>query len=1081
MRANIKKRIGAGAAALLMAVSPGMPWQTAAAGSLAMAAPAGSEITADQAGETEAAAADAASRTEQTIVIGSEEEFLEFAAECTLDAWSRDKYVILERDLDLTGYEFSGIPSFGGVFDGGGHRIGGYELEAAEPVCGLFRYVQTGAVVERLTVSGTVYGQEDIEILGGIAGENRGMIWNCTFSGVMTGERIVGGIAGINEAGGVIEGCQSDGQITADQYTGGISGQNQGIIRDCVNRSSVNITSQEAAGIGLTDISLKNISLDQISDPVAGHTDTGGIAGENQGVITDCSNYGTIGYPHMGYNVGGIAGRQSGKISGCGNYGQLYGRKDVGGIVGQMEPDMTVHYSKDLLQKVDDQMNVLSGMADSMMDHVDETDDAARASLDAISDYIQWIRDDAQDMADDVTDSLDDASHWGSRAARYLDDFMNDAERGTDRVRDTVAKIRDILNRSQGQEETDLEGAYDALDQLADACDQWDQSLAELNQARTELTEALSRGDLSGISAAMEKLREAVSGIKAAGSEIVRAASLLREELRGLDLGETSNLDAMLDDLDGFGNSVSRSIGSLSGLDGALSGNSNSIEYNMDLLSDEIDLLRNTVSGGTDQLGEDLRAINRQFRSVGDLISDTADEKREEDFSLTEDVSEQDAEGDVNGKVSDCVNEGEVSADINVGGIAGAMMFEVALDPEDDLTQEGNRSLNVKYETRVILMNCVSRGTVTARKSYAGGIVGRMGLGTVQGCQGYGTVLSEDGDYVGGVAGSSASVIRDSYGRVKLSGGRFLGGVAGEGTEIYNCFGYVMIGESKGSTGAVAGTVDQENGILQNNCFVDTGWAGVEGVSYAGQAEPVDYDALASREDIPDEFLELTVSFVADGKEILNVPVTFDGDLSELEIPEVPEKDGLYGTWSEIETEHIRFSQVAEAVYAERLSAVTSAEERETGGQSVPLALAMGSYSADVTLHVTETDGADAESLPDQADPDRTKVYHLSLNGIPEEQTETVIHLLKPEGKGRLRVWSQEENGAWRETEFEESGSYLILTMNGQETVLCAARSQVSPVVPAASGTALVLVLGIVALRRRRRVSEQKKESGRND
>ena len=40
----------------------------------------------------------------------------------------------------------------------------------------------------------------------------------------------------------------------------------------------------------------------------------GGIAGNSSGVISSCTNYGTIGYNHTGYNVGGIAGSQNGKI-----------------------------------------------------------------------------------------------------------------------------------------------------------------------------------------------------------------------------------------------------------------------------------------------------------------------------------------------------------------------------------------------------------------------------------------------------------------------------------------------------------------------------------------------------------------------------------------------------------------------------------------------------------------------------------------------------------------------------------------------------------------------------------------------
>ena len=67
-------------------------------------------------------------------------------------------------------------------------------------------------------------------------------------------------------------------------------------------------------------------------------TDIGGIAGFSNGVIQSCKNVGNVGYEHMGYNVGGIVGRQSGYLDGCKNTGIVNGRKDVGGIAGQLEP-----------------------------------------------------------------------------------------------------------------------------------------------------------------------------------------------------------------------------------------------------------------------------------------------------------------------------------------------------------------------------------------------------------------------------------------------------------------------------------------------------------------------------------------------------------------------------------------------------------------------------------------------------------------------------------------------------------------------------------------------------------------------
>ena len=58
-----------------------------------------------------------------TIYIGTPQELTELAKNCIDDNWSLDKVVILENDIDMTGVEFSGIPTFGGIFLGQGYAV----------------------------------------------------------------------------------------------------------------------------------------------------------------------------------------------------------------------------------------------------------------------------------------------------------------------------------------------------------------------------------------------------------------------------------------------------------------------------------------------------------------------------------------------------------------------------------------------------------------------------------------------------------------------------------------------------------------------------------------------------------------------------------------------------------------------------------------------------------------------------------------------------------------------------------------------------------------------------------------------
>lgn len=96
-------------------------------------------------------------------------------------------------------------------------------------------------------------------------------------------------------------------------------------------------------------------------------TDIGGIAGRSGGTVQNCKNTGSVGYAQIGYNVGGIVGRQAGYISGSENYGTVKGRKDVGGIVGQMEPYANWDFSKSKLEALETQILQLQNTVDSAL------------------------------------------------------------------------------------------------------------------------------------------------------------------------------------------------------------------------------------------------------------------------------------------------------------------------------------------------------------------------------------------------------------------------------------------------------------------------------------------------------------------------------------------------------------------------------------------------------------------------------------------------------------------------------------------------------------------------------------------
>lgn len=108
------------------------------------------------------------------ISVSTEEELAQLAENCQLDAWSRDKCIRLENDISLEEYTDLMIPSFGGIFDGGGHRISNLELIQAGSAQGLFRYVQETGRVQNLEVSGRVFPEGTRSQVGILAGVNYG-------------------------------------------------------------------------------------------------------------------------------------------------------------------------------------------------------------------------------------------------------------------------------------------------------------------------------------------------------------------------------------------------------------------------------------------------------------------------------------------------------------------------------------------------------------------------------------------------------------------------------------------------------------------------------------------------------------------------------------------------------------------------------------------------------------------------------------------------------------------------------------------------------------------------------------------
>ena len=238
--------------------------------------------------------------------------------------------------------------------------------------------------------------------------------------------------------------------------------KNAGILLLCTNQGSVN-TALAGRNFTLEEMDADSVleNLDSSRPGTAGtnaadQQDTGGIAGYSSGIIQSCANSGSVGYAHVGYNVGGVAGRQSGFLSDCSNSGYILGRKDVGGIVGQSEPDVLISDSS-ALSDIRAASDRLSDLVDQAISHTDQSTADISARLNAIGSYADSVRDDAQELLGRTEDLLDanigavnglSVSITGTldRIFSAMDDLSDSASEVARLLSVSVDKIKDAVD-----------------------------------------------------------------------------------------------------------------------------------------------------------------------------------------------------------------------------------------------------------------------------------------------------------------------------------------------------------------------------------------------------------------------------------------------------------------------------------------------------------------------------------------------------------------------------------------------------------------------------------------------------------
>ena len=685
-------------------------------------------------------------------------------------------------------------------------------------------------------------------------------------------------------------------------------------------------------------------------------------------------------------------------------------------------------------EKLSETLGTVSGKLEEMVSGL-----PSEPTYQDILDAIKELTED-KDFVNAVTESLkyvaklsEDLADFSNAMSELINSealkaFKTDLEKVLNSIESDTAHISDITDSTVTEPDIDIDALYKVIDYLKEAVAKTGnatddgKAVVEIIEKSWDYLDNASENAIAaiyGLEQAAENAESAAGSITAAvdraGDMFDYFSGLPNVNFVGADDGFTDSRDAMFDELERFTNSL--------------------------------DVLNSSANYTSGTLADDLRAINNKISDIEKIMSEIVDEivdstsKDAEDYVEDISVSELNVKGE--GMIYSCKNYGEISADVNVGGISGAMGVESALSPEsDDAASVGERSLQFTYMLRTIVNKCDNYGSVTAKKDGAGGIAGEMSTGCVNECGGFGNVSSTSGGYVGGAVGTSAGTVLKTAAMCELSGERNVGGIAGSGETVKDCRSFVKFGDTGEFTGSIAGDI---SGEYTGNAYVENGYGAVDGISYSEKAYPVTYEAMLKLSYVPSEFRKMKLIFVADGETVGEIDCSYGGNVLEGEIPEVPEKKGYNGVWEEFEKRNITFGGVINAVYNKPISVAASETCREDG---LPVLLVEGAF-ADNEIPIADYSGDCWHiTIPDDGGAEHRVRYYCGENN---KNTDVLVNGIKVES--------------------EVDGRYLVFKVNMNSFTLTTAPKTINPMIFVVAGAVavLVLIIVIVAVRKKRK------------
>lgn len=936
---------------------------------------------------------------------------------------------------------------------------------------------------------GIMSGTSDI---GGIAGISNGVIQGCINNGTVGYQHVgynIGGIAG--RQSGYMLGCQNNAKVFGRKDVGGIVGQAEPYI--ILNISENNLASLKDELHKLNSminnfVDTNDNAMDEISD----HLDTisqysKNASDEAEKLLNEGKDFVNNTIDTINDDITNVNNTVADTFANIANitnsinkFGPVF--KDMGESaklisksIDQMKEaiDGVEFFRPDLKEPMDELSDALDDLSDGM-DYLSTACDKIQKALENLDDAVViYNKDKVKYAILDLRDSimlLNEAKRKIETNILNIRSIITDKPDSVKDLTDNVKKLQEYLNNIENA----LKSAQTALSNMSDA-----------------LSDLANYMEIDG-----SALRDAMTDMKSAAKNLKLAMDKINSSIKGINSGINNaydRLDDYLDDtmsklnntkkqLSEAMNTLSSGISGIADLSGDISDILSEISFDepdffiksndnikissenlfdsLSSISDEIDAMKDTTKNQKKKIENDVKSIVEQFDvitflifgQVEDMESSTANFSLED---LIEDVSEEDISNTRQGKIMECTNYGEVSADRNIGGIAGAMAIEYAQDPEDDIDKPD--SLKFTYRTKAILQKCVNEGKVNGKKDCVGGVVGDGDLGTVYYCENYADVSSSDGKYVGGVAGLGKFSLKKSFSKASIEGKSYVGGIAGKIDSMSSCY---AISDVKGDEyiGAVIGETDSNENV--KGCYyVDKNVGGIDGISYLGHAEPISYEKLRNADQIPKRFKSFNITFMIDDKAVETKDAEYGAKISDIVYPDISDKDKYYGKWEEPDEKTVTKDMVINAEYVPWVTILESSENNDTG--NLAIGIAEGKFKDDTVLHVTENKTLTPVS--------GGTVYDVTLLGSNLKKSDPLNFRMLNSDKKKAEVW-QYSDGKWEKLDTSSRGKYVKMQLGSPKSTICVKYTDAARTMGLIIGISLVAVFLILAFIFRKKI-----------